>query len=101
MNRKRENFLMHNSELGSAWHELTRRRFLERTSAGVGLAALASLLGEQGAAKGATHFAPKVKNVIQLFMAGGPSHVDLFDPKPKLQELHGQEVPKSILGEQR
>jgi hypothetical protein len=92
---------MRESELGSVWHELTRRRFLNRTSAGVGLAALASLLGEQARAQAATHFPAKVKNVIQLFMAGGPSHVDLFDPKPKLQELHGQEVPKSILGEQR
>lgn len=89
------------SELGSVSHEFTRRRFLNRTSAGIGVAALASLLGEQATAKTATHFAPKVKNVIQLFMAGGPSHVDLFDPKPKLQELHGEEVPKSILGEQR
>src|SRR5262245_58378455 len=78
-----------------------RRRFLQRTSAGIGLAALASLLGELAAAGPATHIAPKVKNVIYLFMAGGPSHVDLFDPKPKLQELHGKEMPKSILGEQR
>ncbi len=78
-----------------------RRRFLQRTSAGIGLAALASLLGEQAAASGKTHFPPKVKNVIHLFMAGGPSHVDLFDPKPKLQELHGKEMPKSVLGEQR
>jgi hypothetical protein len=76
-----------------------RRRFLQGTSAGLGIAALASLLGERAA--GGTHFAPKVKNVIYLFMAGGPSHVDLFDPKPKLQQLHGQEMPKSILGEQR
>src|SRR6266571_4512937 len=92
---------------------LTRRRFLQRTSAGLGMAALASLLGEQSVAApategvkvpgmlGTTHFAPKVKNVIYLFMAGGPSHVDLFDPKPKLQELHGKEMPKSVLGEQR
>jgi hypothetical protein len=87
-------------------HVFSRRRFLQRTSAGLGIAALASLLGEQSSAKPTsdsmrTHFAPKVKNVIYLFMAGGPSHVDLFDPKPKLQELHGKEMPKSILGEQR
>jgi hypothetical protein len=76
-----------------------RRRFLQRTSAGLGIAALASLLGEEASAS--PHFPAKVKNVVYLFMAGGPSHVDLFDPKPKLQELHGKEIPKSILGEQR
>src|SRR5438105_7814424 len=76
-----------------------RRRFLQRTSAGLGMAALASLLGEEASA--APHFPAKVKSVIYLFMAGGPSHVDLFDPKPKLQELHGKEMPKSVLGEQR
>lgn len=73
----------------------TRRTFLQRTSAGLGVAALTTLLN------GKPHFAPRVKNVIHLFMAGGPSHIDLFDPKPKLKELHGQEMPKSILGEQR
>src|SRR3989442_1456258 len=92
------------SEFAAHRHMATRRRFLQRTSAGLGIAALASLLGEQAAAKaasGGTHFPPKVKNVIYLFMAGGPSHVDLFDPKPHLQKTHGQEMPKSILGEQR
>src|SRR5262249_11249927 len=105
--------MMLDSDLGAVCHCLTRRRFLQRTSAGLGVAALASLLGEPSVAAaakdgvkvpgvlGKTHFAPKVKNVIYLFMAGGPSHVDLFDPKPKLQELHGKEMPKSVLGEQR
>jgi len=92
---------MFDSDLGSVWHCLTRRRFLQRTSAGLGVTALASLLGEQAAAGGTTHFPAKVKNVIYLFMAGGPSHVDLLDPKPKLKELHGREMPKSVLGEQR
>ena len=86
-------------DLGSVCHNLTRRRFLQRTSGGLGIAALASLLGEKASA--ATHFPARVKNVIYLFMAGGPSHVDLFDPKPKLQELHGKEMPRSVLGEQR
>jgi hypothetical protein len=88
-----------------------RRRFLQSTSAGLGFAAVADLLGAtvQGATSGqkvpgilgSTHHAPKVKNVIYLFMAGGPSHVDLWDHKPKLKEMHGQDMPKSILGDQR
>jgi hypothetical protein len=91
---------------------LTRRRFLQRTSGGLGVAALASLLQGDAHAQssvpvavpgvlGKTHFAPKAKNVIYLFQGGGPSHTDLFDSKPKLRELHGQEIPKSVLGEQR
>src|SRR5262245_37289467 len=90
---------MLDSDLGAVWHCLTRRRFLQRTSAGLGIAALASILGEEASA--ATHFPARVKNVIYLFMAGGPSHVDRFDPKPKLQQLHGKEMPKATLGEQR
>src|SRR4029077_9422035 len=89
------------------WLMLTRRALLGRTSLGLGSLALSALLGESATAKGAgdvlgkTPFPPKVKNVIYLFMAGGPSHVDLFDPKPKLKEMHGKEMPKSVLGEQR
>src|SRR4051812_15121700 len=83
-------------------HLITRRRFLTRTSAGLGMAAVASLLSDawgQGAA--GTHFAPRAKNVIYLFMAGGPSHVDLFDHKPTLRQRHGQDMPPSVLGTQR
>jgi hypothetical protein len=84
----------------------SRRRFLTRTSAGLGGAALASLLNPALAATptGAAalpHFAPKAKRVIYLFMSGGPSHIDLFDPKPKLAEMHGQEMPASVRGMQR
>jgi hypothetical protein len=43
------------------------------------------------------HFSPRAKNVIFIFMSGGPSHLDLFDPKPKLNQLHGQAVPSSFL----
>jgi hypothetical protein len=85
-------------------HPLTRRRFLMRTSAGLGVAALASLLDAQDSASPAiagTHFAPKAKNVIYLFMGGGPSHVDTFDPKPMLRQRHGEEMPASVLGTQR
>ena len=77
---------------------LTRRRFLSHTSAGLGMAAVASLLGASAAVQGRTHFTPRAKNVIYLFMAGGPSHVDLFDHKPMLRQRHGQEMPPSVLG---
>lgn len=78
--------------------ELTRRRFLN-TGAGIGSLALASLLRDDGllAAGKAPHFAPKAKRCIYLFMEGGPSQMDLFDPKPKLNELDGQPMPESLL----
>ena len=94
-------------------HILSRRHFLRRSSAGLGMAAVASLLDPrlfsetptEGLAfpgfLGRTHFAPKAKNVIYLFMAGGPSHVDLLDPKPLLRRQHGQNMPASVLGAQR
>ena len=47
------------------------------------------------------HFPPKAKRVIYLFMSGGPSHLELFDPKPRLRALAGEELPKSVRGEQR
>ncbi len=76
----------------------TRRRFL---NSGIGSLALASLLREDGLlASEATrtpHFAPKAKRCIYLFMEGGPSQMDLFDPKPKLNELDGQPMPDSLL----
>src|SRR5438094_892065 len=88
---------------------MTRRRFLTRTSAGLGMAAVAELLDAQRGAAGdsvpgvlgTTHFKPRAKNVIYLFMAGGPSHVDLLDPKPTLVARHGQQMPASVLGSQR
>jgi hypothetical protein len=80
--------------------ELTRRQLFGRASAGIGSAALASLLGE-GRSFAAPHFAPKAKRVIYLFMHGGPSQLDLFDHKPGLKKLHGKEFPASVLGDQR
>jgi hypothetical protein len=91
----------------------TRRQFFGRTAYGVGTAALASLLNERlfaadqdaalktSGALPVLHFAPKAKRVIYLFMSGGPSHLDLFDYKPKLQEYHGTELPASIRMGQR
>src|SRR4051794_18341756 len=100
--------------LHSLGSQLTRRHFLKRTSYGLGVTALASLLQPNLFANssstagpkslgslGSPHFAPKAKRIIYLFQSGGPSHLDLFDYKPLLQQNHGKEVPKSILGEQR
>jgi hypothetical protein len=81
--------------------DLTRRAFLGRSAGGIGTVALASLLNDKlRAGQGSLpnfHHAPKAKRVIFLFMAGGPSHIDLFDPKPKLNELDGKEIPKELL----
>ena len=85
----------------------SRRNFLGRSCSLVGGAALSSLLGSRAlAANDASrhllpHFAPKAKRVIYLFMAGGPSHIDMFDYKPKMRDLHGTELPDSIRNGQR
>src|SRR5437588_9271062 len=84
---------------------LTRREFFSRTATGIGAAALASLLDPRllasGGVLGQPHFAPTAKRVIYLFMHGGPSQLDLFDHKPGLRALHGQELPASVRGGQR
>jgi hypothetical protein len=85
----------------------TRRDFLLRGGGGFGVLALSYLLGENpifaalksGASPLAPkppHFPAKAKSVIFLFMEGGPSHIDLFDPKPKLNELAGKPIPSSF-----
>ncbi len=74
---------------------LPRRHFLASCGMGMGLSALAPLLHGRGNPmfpKG-PHFAPKAKRVIHLFMNGGPSHVDTFDPKPELAKWHGKILP--------
>ena len=78
---------------------ITRRDILARAGHGFGALALASLLEANPrvnplAAK-PPHFAPKAKSVIFLFMVGGPSHVDTFDPKPALKKYEGQKLPDS------
>ena len=95
---------------------ITRRHFFGLNAAGVGTAALASLLRRdlQGAATssdgtdkpfpglpGIPHFAPKAKRVIWLFQSGGPSQMELFDYKPQLDGLRGSELPNSIRKGQR
>ncbi len=91
--------------------EQTRRQFLTTSASGLGLLGLGSLLSADGLLTPASagtaainplaprppHFPPKAKNCIFLFMGGGPSQVDLFDPKPKLNELDGQPLPDSLL----
>lgn len=86
--------------------QLTRRAFLGRSAQGVGGVALASLLNP-GVVRAARpekprgvidplHFAPRARRVIWLTMAGGPSHLETFDNKPKLAEIHGQPMPESM-----
>src|SRR6516165_9454996 len=85
---------------------LSRRAFLGRSGAGLGMAALAALLrNDLCSAEDATqwngvvrplHFPPKAKRVIYLYMAGGPSHLETLDYKPKLAEMHGQPMPESF-----
>jgi len=84
--------------------QLTRRHFFGRSATGIGAAALASLLDGNLQAQGDSglpHFAPRAKRVIYLFMNGAPTHVDLFDYKPKLKELHGKPVPQEYVGDKR
>lgn len=80
---------------------VTRRHFFSRCSVGVGGIALASLLGDNSLSAAETtkqpHFPPRIKNVIYLFMAGGPSQLELFDYKPKLQQFDGKAAPESLL----
>jgi hypothetical protein len=85
---------------------ISRRDFFTRVGSGLAGIALAHLLAKdvQGAdavpvdpmAPRPPHFRPRAKSVIWLFMEGGPSHIDLFDPKPKLNEMHGQPLPASF-----
>lgn len=88
--------------------QIQRRDFLRRCAYGIGNAALAHLLLDSGfelagaeerpdpLAPKAPHFSPKAKNVIVMFMEGGPSQLDLFDPKPALRKWNGQSLPESI-----
>jgi len=92
-------------------NDITRRHFLQNCGVGLGKMALGGLLtgaltsGAQSADNPLSpkkpHFAPKVKRVIHLFMAGAPSQLDLFDPKPELTKLEGKPLPPSVIGGQR
>ena len=86
----------------------TRRDFFTTTANGLGMLALGSMLDQDklfaASADSADslqprkpHFAPKAKNCIFIFMEGAPSQLDLYDPKPKLNELNGQPLPESLI----
>jgi hypothetical protein len=78
--------------------ELSRRAFLGQSAGGLGGLALSCLLQQDvGARSLLPHFTPKAKRVIYLFMSGGPSQVDTFDPKPLLNQLDGKPMPASII----
>ena len=86
----------------------SRRDFLAKTAMGFGALGLASLMNPldalasgDGGVLGKPHFAPKAKRVIYLFQSGAPSQMDLFDHKPLLREMNGEELPASVLGDQR
>jgi hypothetical protein len=101
----------------AGWPGLTRRDAIARLGGGLGMVGLASALAEEtwgaeatAAAAGpaaspltprAPHFPAKAKRVIHLFMNGGPSQVDTFDPKPALEKYAGQEPPKELVSHQK
>ena len=99
---------------------LTRRDFVRRTGMGMGMLALGGILGESGifgpagavaaeqisstnplAARTPWHFAPKAKRVIHIFLNGGASQVDTFDPKPELDKWNGREIPTKLPTERK
>ena len=89
--------------------QITRRAFLQKSTTGLGALALTSLFSRDLFAAGSVvpgalgplHFPPKAKRIIYLFMSGAPSHLDLFDPKPKLTEMTGKDLPDSVRKGQR
>src|SRR6185437_14958480 len=97
-------------QLDQASNLNSRRNFLANAANGAGILALASLLRDDGLlgaeatpaapadplAPRMAHFAPKAKACIYIYLEGAPSQIDLFDPKPKLNELAGQPLPESM-----
>ncbi|MBT5322895.1 MAG: DUF1501 domain-containing protein [Verrucomicrobiales bacterium] len=90
----------------------TRRELIFNSAKCLGGAALGSLMAPNliaaprtengiGGLAGIPHFAPKAKRVIMLFFSGGPSHIDMFDYKPRMRDFHGTELPDSIRNGQR
>ncbi|MFM8434629.1 MAG: DUF1501 domain-containing protein, partial [Planctomycetia bacterium] len=83
---------------------MNRRSFFASQASGLGLLATASLLGRNAGLSASpiidparlAHIAPKAKSAICIYLEGGPSQMDLFDPKPKLNELNGQKLPESM-----
>jgi hypothetical protein len=79
----------------------SRREVLARGTSGLGSLALATLLAEDARGDGGPHFAPRAKRVVWLHMAGAPSQIDLFDPKPKLVALDGTPCPEELFRKER
>ena len=92
-----------NEALTSAGSSTNRRGFFASSSRALGGLALASLLDPDLLSASAPYqqLAPRAKRVIYLFQSGGPPHLDLFDHKPYLNEVHGEEVPASVFNGQR
>src|SRR5256714_1086098 len=99
-------------------HPVSRRDLLKRLGGGMGIVGLSTVLGDarllaagsadprrdeskNPLAPRSPHYAPRAKRLIFLFMNGGPSHVDTFDPKPELTKHHGQPLPYSNLPTER
>ncbi len=83
---------------------ITRRELFGRAACGLGTAALATLLNGRAAAApraGLPHFPPRARHVIYLFQNGAPTHVELFDYKPMLAQMHGKPVPESAFAGKR
>lgn len=97
--------------LAEHFARMTRRELFSRSATGLGLAAVASLLGNDAKAEdkrlgqpglsGLPHHAPKAERVIYLWQGGGPSHLDLFDPKPTLEKYALKDLPESVRGSTR
>ncbi|MCU0748965.1 MAG: DUF1501 domain-containing protein, partial [Akkermansiaceae bacterium] len=89
--------------------DFSRRTFLKRSFAGIGGMALSQLLGASGRnvempfiqSQGGLHFPARAKRIVHLCMAGGPSHVESFDPKPQLDRINGQQFPESFTAGQQ
>ncbi|MDN5203693.1 DUF1501 domain-containing protein [Fulvivirgaceae bacterium BMA10] len=105
-----------NKDLQKVEKQIDRREFLTKTSLGLGAMALGSLLGteklfasvsdtnsisELNGLPGLPHFVPKAKRIVYLFQSGGPSQLETFDYKPRLYDLHGQDLPASVRQGQR
>ena len=93
------------NEQPNTLRQVTRRHFFQQSGFGIGALALSALTQREAFAQAVQqriqHFAPKAKSVIFLFMAGGPSQLDLFDPKPLLNKYHDKPIPEELVKGER
>ncbi len=87
---------------------VSRRRLFGSAGLGIGSVALSAMLSRDASSAGGIpgiagvpHHAPRAKRVVMLWQGGGPSHVDLFDPKPEMERHKGQDIPESVRGTTR